>query len=49
MLENNDSLTFFAALGDLAVTGPTFNNLNDLRVILVLDPASGLALSREGE
>jgi hydroxypyruvate reductase len=49
MLENNDSLTFFEALGDLVVTGPTFNNLNDLRVILVLGPASRVELSRERE
>jgi glycerate 2-kinase len=36
MLDNNDSCTFFAALGDLVDTGPTFNNVNDLRALLVL-------------
>lgn len=36
-LENNDSTGFFAAIGDLVVTGPTHTNVNDVRVILV-DP-----------
>lgn len=47
MLDDNDSLTFFETLDDLVVTGPTFNNLNDLRVILVWDPASERACRRE--
>ncbi len=34
-LENNDSTGFFAALGDLLITGPTFTNVNDFRAILV--------------
>jgi len=34
-LEANDSATFFDRLGDLFVTGPTFTNLNDIRLILV--------------
>ena len=34
-LRNNDSTTFFAALSDLVVTGPTFTNVNDFRAILV--------------
>jgi hydroxypyruvate reductase len=38
MLHDNDSQTFFEALGDLIVTGPTFNNVNDLRVLLVSGP-----------
>jgi glycerate 2-kinase len=29
-LENNDSYAFFAALGDLVLTGPTNTNVNDL-------------------
>jgi hydroxypyruvate reductase len=29
-LENNDSYTFFSALGDLLITGPTGTNVNDL-------------------
>lgn len=33
ILERNDSGSFFAALGDQLVTGPTGHNLNDLRVI----------------
>jgi glycerate 2-kinase len=34
-LADNDSYTFFAALGDLLVTGPTRTNVNDFRAILV--------------
>jgi hydroxypyruvate reductase len=36
-LAENDSYGFFAALGDLVVTGPTLTNVNDFRAILVLD------------
>lgn len=35
LLENNDGYGFFAALGDLVITGPTRTNVNDYRVILV--------------
>ncbi|MHB1217336.1 MAG: glycerate kinase type-2 family protein [Alphaproteobacteria bacterium] len=35
MLDVNDSYEFFRALGDLVMTGPTFTNVNDLRVILI--------------
>jgi glycerate 2-kinase len=35
MLAGNDGYSFFAALGDLVVTGPTRTNVNDYRVILV--------------
>jgi glycerate 2-kinase len=34
-LEDNDAYPFFAALGDLLITGPTRTNVMDLRVILV--------------
>lgn len=34
-LANNDATTFFAATGDLLLTGPTLTNVNDIRVILV--------------
>jgi hydroxypyruvate reductase len=34
-LARNDAYTFFAALDDLVVTGPTRTNVNDYRVILV--------------
>jgi glycerate 2-kinase len=34
-LENNDSYHFFQALNDLVITGPTYTNVMDLRVILV--------------
>lgn len=37
-LAENDSTGFFEVLDDLIVTGPSFTNVNDLRVILV-DPA----------
>jgi hydroxypyruvate reductase len=36
MLANNDPYSFFAALGDLVVTGPTLTNVNDFRAILVI-------------
>lgn len=35
LLEGNDAWGFFAATGDLVVTGPTRTNVNDYRVILV--------------
>ena len=34
-LANNDATEFFAATGDLLITGPTLTNVNDVRVILV--------------
>lgn len=34
MLGNNDAASFFAALGDLVVVGPTGTNVNDFRAIL---------------
>ncbi len=34
-LNRDDSHGFFAEMGDLIVTGPTRNNLNDLRIIVV--------------
>ena len=34
-LENNDSFRFFEALGDLLITGPTYTNVMDLRLVLV--------------
>ena len=36
LLANNDSYSFFEALNDLVVTGPTRTNVNDIRVIHVL-------------
>jgi len=35
-LDRHDAYGYFAALGDLVVTGPTFTNVNDFRAILVL-------------
>jgi len=35
LLADNDGYNFFAGLGDLMVTGPTFTNVNDFRAILV--------------
>ena len=35
-LQRNDAYTFFHALGDLVVTGPTHTNVNDFRAILIL-------------
>ncbi len=36
LLDNNDGYSFFHALDDLVVTGPTRTNVNDFRVILLL-------------
>jgi glycerate 2-kinase len=36
LLANNDGYSFFAALDDLVVTGPTRTNINDYRAIVVL-------------
>jgi hydroxypyruvate reductase len=35
-LDDNDAYTFFKALGDLVVTGPTCTNVNDFRALLVV-------------
>jgi len=35
-LETNDAHSFFSALGDSVVTGPTRTNVNDFRAVLVL-------------
>jgi glycerate 2-kinase len=35
LLAGNDGYSFFEALGDLVVTGPTRTNVNDFRIILV--------------
>ena len=38
-LDNNDAYTFFSALGDLTLIGPTGTNVNDLMFGLVYSPA----------
>jgi glycerate 2-kinase len=38
-LAANDAFSFFEALGDLIVTGPTRTNVNDFRAILIGGPA----------
>lgn len=35
MLDANDAYGFFAPLGDLLVTGPSFTNVNDFRALLI--------------
>jgi glycerate 2-kinase len=35
-LDRNDAYSFFGALGDHVITGPTFTNVNDFRALLVL-------------
>ncbi len=35
LLDDNDAYRFFAAVGDLLVTGPTRTNVNDVRMVLV--------------
>ncbi len=37
-LQNNDAWSFFEALGDLVVTGPTDTNVNDFRAIFIDAP-----------
>jgi glycerate 2-kinase len=39
-LARNDAHTFFAALGDQVITGPTRTNVNDFRAILVTKPSA---------
>jgi hydroxypyruvate reductase len=34
-LDRHDSYSFFQALGDLVVPGPTFTNVNDFRAVLI--------------
>ena len=34
-LDNNDAHSFFAALGNAVITGPTLTNVNDFRAILI--------------
>jgi hydroxypyruvate reductase len=34
-LQDNDGYSFFEALDDLVITGPTRTNVNDFRAILV--------------
>jgi glycerate 2-kinase len=34
-LQNNDAHSFFSALGDSLITGPTLTNVNDFRAILI--------------
>lgn len=35
MLRGHDSYSYFAALGDLVLTGPTLTNVNDIRVVMI--------------
>lgn len=37
-LAQNDAHSYFAALGDQVITGPTLTNVNDFRAILILPP-----------
>lgn len=37
-LDDNDGHGFFAALGDLVITGPTRTNVNDFRAIVLMPP-----------
>lgn len=46
-LANNDSYSFFAALGDLVTTGPTLTNVNDFRAILITHDAASASQRAE--
>jgi glycerate 2-kinase len=37
-LDNNDAHTFFGALGDAVITGPTLTNVNDFRAVFIGEP-----------
>ena len=39
-LDDNDAHSFFEALGDSVVTGPTRTNVNDFRAVLVTLPVA---------
>ncbi len=41
MLDHNDAHSFFTALGDSVITGPTLTNVNDFRAILIADDVAG--------
>lgn len=45
-LATNNSYGFFAAIGDLLITGPTLTNVNDFRAILV-EPLEGTAADND--
>jgi glycerate 2-kinase len=40
-LTNNDGHSFFEALGDSVLTGPTLTNVNDFRAIFIADESTG--------
>ncbi len=46
MLENNDSHSFFARIGNQVITGPTLTNVNDFRAFLILPPTPTLPRRR---
>ena len=43
-LDNNDAHTFFGALGDAVVTGPTLTNVNDFRAVFIGSPDAASSL-----
>jgi glycerate 2-kinase len=46
-LNNNDAYTFFSALGDLLITGPTRTNVMDLRIVLIGPKGEGASAATE--
>lgn len=42
-LAANDAHSFFAAVGDQVITGPTLTNVNDFRALLILPPGGDAA------
>ncbi len=42
-LQQNDSFSFFDAIGDTVVTGPTYTNINDVRAMLIGRPRRACA------
>jgi hydroxypyruvate reductase len=47
VLENNDAHTFFSALEDSVITGPTLTNVNDFRAVLVMAPQVGIVTAHQ--
>jgi glycerate-2-kinase len=46
-LKENDTYTFFAALGDLFTPGPTGTNVMDIKIALLFPASDRAFLSRE--
>ena len=48
-LADNDGYGFFAALGDLVVTGPTLTNVNDFRAVLIREKSKQFFFEKKNQ